>query len=106
MDRMSRAHATEPIRITTAAEGRDSDIASRQRAYLISMTIRCLCFVGAGVSALVGWSWVWPFLIVGAVFLPYVAVVMANAANTKGDGFTLDEAPRLELPGSQRREIG
>jgi hypothetical protein len=95
MARHHRSHhrEPEPIRITTAAASRDEDIASRQKAYLISMGIRALCFVGAGVSALAGVNWLWPILIVGALVLPYVAVVMANVAHTKGDDFTLDDSP-------------
>ena len=50
--------------------------AARQRRYLISMAIRTLCFILAVVS--IGHWFMWVFL-VGAVFLPYVAVVMANA---------------------------
>ena len=37
--------------------------------------------------------WLWPILIVAALVLPYVAVVMANARNSKGDDFTLRDSP-------------
>jgi hypothetical protein len=77
------------VRITTAAESRDADIAIRQRRYLISMGIRTLCFVGAIVASLAGIHWLWPILIVAALVLPYVAVVMANATTRRGDGFAL-----------------
>jgi hypothetical protein len=80
---MARAHE-QPIRITTAAESRQVDIAHRQRRYLISMSIRTLCFVGAVIAGINHVVWLWPILIVAALFLPYVAVVMANANNTKG----------------------
>lgn len=77
------------MRITTAATNRADDIATRQRRYLLSMSIRSLCFVGAVVAALAGLDWLWPFLIAGALILPYVAVVLANATTTKSDDFSL-----------------
>jgi Flp pilus assembly protein TadB len=66
----------EPLRITTASRPRSEDIRGRERRYIISMGIRTLCFVLAVVF--MGHWVMWVFL-VGAVFLPYVAVVMANA---------------------------
>ena len=53
------------------------------------MGIRTLCFVAAIVAALAHVGWLWPIFIVGALVLPYVAVVMANAADSKSDGFEL-----------------
>jgi len=79
----------EVVRITSAAASRNADIALRQKRYLVSMGIRTVCFVGAIVASLLEIHWLWPILIVAAVLLPYVAVVMANAATTKGDGFAL-----------------
>lgn len=76
------------VRITSAAPGRAEGIAAREKRYLISMGIRVLCFVGA---IAVGPGWVRWVLIVGAVFLPYVAVVMANTAGNRQDP---------ELPGA------
>ena len=80
---MARAHE-QPIRITTAAESRQVDIAHRQKRYLMAMGIRTLCFIGAVIAGVNHVVWLWPVLIVAALFLPYVAVVMANAVNTKG----------------------
>ncbi|KQY64384.1 MULTISPECIES: DUF3099 domain-containing protein [unclassified Nocardioides] len=65
----------EAVRITTAAPSPAVEIAGRQRRYLISMGIRTVCFVGAVV---VGDGWLRWVLVVGAVFLPYLAVVFAN----------------------------
>jgi DUF3099 family protein len=84
-----RSRGPEAVRITSAAESRNADIAARQKRYLFSMSLRTLCFVGAIIASLAGIHWLWPILIVGALVLPYVAVVMANAATTKGDGFAL-----------------
>jgi Protein of unknown function (DUF3099) len=54
------------------------------------MAIRTVCFVGAIIASLAGGpTWLWAILIAGALVLPYVAVVMANATSSKGDGFAL-----------------
>jgi hypothetical protein len=84
-----RGDHDDAVRITTAAESRNADIAVRQRRYLLSMSLRTLCFVGAIIASLAGVHWLWPILIVGALVLPYVAVVMANATSRRDDGFTL-----------------
>src|SRR3954469_24080468 len=99
---MARERSREPeaVRITSAAASRNDDIATRQKRYLFSMAIRTLCFVGAIIASLAGVHWLWPILIVGAVLLPYVAVVMANAVTTKDDGFALVDR------GPQRPELG
>jgi len=99
---MARERSREPeaVRITSAAASRNDDIATRQRRYLFSMAIRTLCFVGAIVASLAGIHWLWPILIAGALVLPYVAVVMANAVTTKADGFALVDQ------GSERPQLG
>lgn len=84
-------HPDEAVRITTAATSRAADIATRQRRYLWSMSLRSACFIGAGVAALTGVAWLWPILIVGALVLPYIAVVLANAATTRTDVFELQK---------------
>ena len=87
----------DAVRITTAPARRSADIAARQRRYAISMTIRTICFVAA---VAVGPGWLRWVLIAAAIFLPYVAVVMANAEDQRDDGFTLPNAvPGNELEG-------
>ena len=51
----------EPIRITTATRSHRDDIAGRQKRYLISMTIRTVCFVLTVVS--IGHWFMWLFLV-------------------------------------------
>ena len=84
------------VRITTAGTSRADDIARRQRRYVFSMAVRTVCFISA---VLVGPGWLRWVLVVGALVLPYVAVVMANAVTTKSDEFALrvspDERPAL-----------
>lgn len=93
----------DAVRITTAASSRADDIAARQKRYLLSMSLRSACFVGAVVAALAGLDWLWPFLIAGALILPYIAVVLANNSATRADGFELRDAgparPQLAAPG-------
>ena len=73
----------EVFSITSAAESHSSELGAREKRYAISMAIRTLCFVGA-VLASGPLRWV---LLSGAVFLPYAAVVIANAGvRRKGDG--------------------
>ncbi|MFS3129099.1 DUF3099 domain-containing protein [Nocardioides sp. Bht2] len=67
---------SEAIRITTAEPGRGEDLSARQRRYVISMAIRAACFLGAVAIGPGFLRWI---LFAGAIFLPYFAVVMANA---------------------------
>ncbi|MBA2952832.1 DUF3099 domain-containing protein [Nocardioides sp. MAH-18] len=86
MSRIARRKHDDAVRITTAASNPEAEISARQRRYVISMTIRTVCFVCA---VLVGPGWLRWVLIAAALLLPYVAVVMANAATSKDDGFAL-----------------
>ncbi|HEU5036300.1 MAG TPA: DUF3099 domain-containing protein [Nocardioides sp.] len=92
MARDLRRSQHEAVRITTAPSNRRDDIAARQKRYLVSMSIRSACFVAAIVTALAGIGWLWPIFIAGALILPYVAVVMANASASRSDGFNLLDA--------------
>jgi len=76
----------DAVRITTASASRNEEIAGRQRRYVISMTIRTLCFIAA---ILVGGGWLRWVLVAAALLLPYVAVVMANATHSRSDDFML-----------------
>jgi hypothetical protein len=99
------ARDPDAVRITTASTSRNEDIAARQRRYVVSMTVRTICFVAA---IAVGPGWLRWVLVAGAVLLPYVAVVMANAGSTKSDGFALpDEVSRRpQLETGARSEDG
>ncbi len=97
-----------PVRITTASAGAGADIDSRQKRYIVTMGIRTLCFVAVAVLAMthVGPTWLPWIFVIGAVVLPYVAVVMANATNTKSDGFELRDGASQDrqLPGGTNSE--
>jgi hypothetical protein len=64
------------VSITSAARPHSEDLRGRERRYVISMGIRTLCFLLALVFR--EYWIVWVFL-AAALFLPYVAVVIANA---------------------------
>ncbi len=80
--------------ITSAGTPLSFDQAGRKRRYLISMSLRTICFVGA-VFAQGNLRWV---LIFGAIFLPYIAVVIANAGR---ENFTFN----YKSPESPTRQI-
>ncbi len=89
-------HQEQPVSITSARTSHSDDLRKRQRRYLLSMGIRTVCFVLAVVTdGPVRWVFVF-----GAVVLPYVAVVLANATDRRSrpgpPRFVVDEHPALE----------
>lgn len=65
----------EVFSISGARKSVTEDVSGRQRRYLISMGVRTACFV---LAVVVSGPLRWVFL-VGAVILPYLSVVFANA---------------------------
>ena len=96
-------------RVTSAKTALSVEQKARAKRYLISMTIRTVCFLAAVLSHIVnGPAWLtWSF-VAGAVVLPYVAVVMVNAGR-ENDPFTVEgaeeqsKAPHLT---TKRGELG
>lgn len=71
----------EPVqRITTARASHSEDVGRRMRNYAVSMGIRTLCVIGL-VVVFPHWA-AWLF-VPGAVVLPYVAVLLANAGRER-----------------------
>ena len=74
--------------VTQAHRSLSDDIAYRQRRYLLMMGIRAVCFVIAVVLFLNHFGWLTAIPAVGAIFIPYFAVVFANGGrepdNTRG----------------------
>lgn len=96
MTGMAGHRRAEAVRITSAPHSRADDIATRQRRYLISMAVRTGCVIGAVVVGPGILRWV---LVAGAVFLPYVAVVIANATDNRREDYLPDApSPFGELP--------
>lgn len=84
--------------ITTAAEPLGEDVARRTRRYLWQMGVRLVCFV---LCVVIDSPVRWAFL-VGAVVLPYVAVLLANAGRERTPG--IDDTPTpVALPQSAAR---
>jgi hypothetical protein len=82
----------EVFDVTSAPKSLSNDLAGRQRRYLISMMIRTGCFI---LTVVLPSPYRW-FALAGAVTLPYIAVVIANAGRetiTPGDAL-LNEKPR------------
>ena len=85
-----------PVSITSARVARSDDIAGRQLRYVLSMMVRTACFVAAvAVEGVLRWVFV-----AGALFLPYIAVVMANA------GVQREPRPPETVPPPNRAELG
>jgi DUF3099 family protein len=74
--------------VTEAKRPRSEDIAYRERRYLIMMGVRIVCFGVALVLFTQGAGWLAGIPAVGAIVLPYFAVVFANGGreptNTRG----------------------
>ena len=101
---MKRSRRPEVVSITGARSGLSEDISGRTRRYLISMGIRTVCVVGA-VIATGPLRWV---LVAGAVLLPYIAVVVANAGRESvapdgPDAITPEQVPGLTAGPDQAR---
>ena len=65
--------------ITTVSESPDEERRSRMLKYTLAMTIRVVCIV----VAIFVEGWLMWLAFAGAIFLPYFAVVLANAQGPK-----------------------
>ena len=75
MRRKTVSKAPAVYDITAAPASLTRDQAGRQRRYFISMMLRTACFI---LTVILPSPFRW-FALAGAVFLPYIAVVVANA---------------------------
>jgi len=64
--------------VTQARRSLSDDIAYRQRRYLVMMGIRSVCFLIAVLLFINHFGWLTAIPAVGAIFIPYFAVVFAN----------------------------
>lgn len=88
--------------VTSARKSLTDDLDSRTRRYFFSMSVRTVCFL---LAVLTDGPVRWVF-VVGALVLPYVAVVIANAGREpagRPDEIVLPS--RLELGGGAPREV-
>jgi hypothetical protein len=65
--------------ITTVSESPDDERKSRMLKYTLAMTIRVVCIIVAMFVE----GWLMWLSFAGAIFLPYFAVVLANAQGPK-----------------------
>jgi Protein of unknown function (DUF3099) len=90
-------HPHDVQSVTSAPEARTEDQARRLKRYLITMAIRTACFV---LLVVVDAWYRWIFA-AGAVFLPFIAVVAANAVMPRVTGRVrpvlpvVDETPQI-----------
>jgi hypothetical protein len=74
--------------VTQARRPMSEDIRYRQTRYLIMMGIRVVCFAVAIILYVAHLRWLILIPAVGAIFIPYIAVVFANGGrepdNTRG----------------------
>ena len=90
---MTRNVASPIYRITTARKSVADDQATRVRGYVISMSIRIVCFVLALVTT-GGLRWAF---VAAALIIPYLAVVYANSGREPNQ-----DAPEALATGAKR----
>jgi len=86
--------------VTQARRSLSDDIAYRQRRYLVMMSIRTVCFVIAICLFVNHFGWLAAIPAVGAIFIPYFAVVFANGGREPDNvrGF-MEYRPNLPATG-------
>ncbi|WBB81786.1 DUF3099 domain-containing protein [Micromonospora sp. WMMD882] len=76
-----KRQAYQPILITDASRSQDDQLTSRQRRYVLMMSIRAACLIVGAVLASVQapllWLWL-PLCGIGMVLIPWLAVLLAN----------------------------
>lgn len=86
--------ATGSFRITDARTPASAEHSTRVRRYTITMAFRTACFVA--MIWVDGWPrWV---LFAGAVFLPYIAVILANQAHQRHEDVTVTAPDPVPAP--------
>lgn len=98
-----RPIAPEPVLITTAQPSRIKEYEDRRRQYAIVMSVRIVCFILAVVISV---AWLRVVFIIGALVLPWVAVIAANQAKTRilAGPSLLVPKPRRELESGEEPE--
>jgi len=100
--RGSRPHQASLI--TNAHRAASDDLKSRQIRYGVTMAFRVACFI-AMIWVPSPYRW---FLLGAAVVLPYVAVIIANQADQRGQSGTFETGapdPGTALPRPKRQQL-
>jgi Protein of unknown function (DUF3099) len=94
--------------VTQAQRSMSDDINYRQRRYLLMMGIRAVCFVIAVIMFVNHLGWLTVIPAVGAIVIPYFAVVFANGGrepnNVRGFMEYQPNLPVLRDPTQPSRE--
>ena len=85
MQRRPRRRSEQPFLITEAPVNTDDEFDRRRKRYLIMMTIRAACIVGAASTFRFS-GWLAAAFVIAALVLPWSAVLIAN-----------DRPPKQEL---------
>ena len=86
-------HDRNTVAVTSLPQAPQAEANRRVRRYAITMTIRIVCFALMALITPYGWyTWVFG---AAAAFLPYVAVVFANAGSDSTEATA--ESPLVEL---------
>ena len=89
---------SQPLVITDARSGASKEMSSRVRRYTYTMAFRTACFLSMiFVSGVFRW-----ILFAGAVFLPLIAVMIANQANRRSASRWTSA---VESPGSDAPQL-
>ncbi|HEY2043796.1 MAG TPA: DUF3099 domain-containing protein [Jatrophihabitans sp.] len=72
-----RHQADRPFLITEARLSNDDEFDRRRKRYLIMMSMRAVCIVAAAVTFRIS-GWLAAAFVVGALVLPWTAVLIAN----------------------------
>jgi hypothetical protein len=91
---MRRRATTPPVLITSAPVSRAQEFAGRRRQYTIVMSVRVICFI---LAVAIQVTWLRIFFIVGALVLPWVAVIAANQVHGRAP-----RGPKLYVPEPRR----
>lgn len=86
------------VEITSAPTSRRDEIGAREKRYIISMTIRTVCFILAFFALKISWV-IAAILLFASFLLPAISVVVANSASPRIEGSPVD-------PGFYYRELG
>jgi DUF3099 family protein len=81
--------------VTEAPQSRAAEINQRQRRYLLMMGIRVVCFVVTVVMFLSHLGWFSLIPAVGAITMPYFAVVVANTRDPRSSSGFKPYEPNL-----------
>lgn len=78
MKAVPRSRRDQAQLVTEARPGKSADIRYRERRYLIMMGVRTVCFILAIVFFVNHLGWLTAIPAVGAIVMPYFAVIFAN----------------------------